>query len=118
MSLSEFHNSVAVNQDDTSSGTQVRMNWADEMDKVQGDDTPSEWFITIQDMTLSLCLYKHILIFYLDPTFVFDRSVLPTAPKSILKPDIDLEQVPKVKPFRAFIANVSFEADEEKVNSK
>jgi hypothetical protein len=41
MSLSEFHNSVAVNQDDTTSGTQVRMNWADEMDKVQGDDSPS-----------------------------------------------------------------------------
>jgi len=94
MSLSEFHNSVAVTQDDTSSGpsNQVRMNWADEMDKLTNDESPN-------------------------PTFVFDRSVLPTAPKSILKPDIDLELVPKTKPFRAFIANISFEADEEKVKS-
>ncbi len=43
--------------------------------------------------------------------------MLPTAPKSILKPDIDLELVPKTKPFRAFIANISFEADEEKVKT-
>lgn len=54
----------------------------------------------------------------IDPTqFVFDRSKLPTAPKSVLKSDIDLELVPKVKPFRAFLGNISFEADEEKLKS-
>ena len=48
---------------------------------------------------------------------MFDRSKLPTAPKSVLKSDIDLELVPKTKPFRAFLGNISFEADEEKLKS-
>ena len=56
MSLSEFHNSVAVTQDDTSSGpsNQVRMNWADEMDKLTNDESPSE-------RTFFLCLVKYVL---------------------------------------------------------
>ncbi len=45
------------------------------------------------------------------------RAKLPTAPKSALSSDLNLENVPKVKPFRAFIGNISFEADEEKVKS-
>lgn len=49
--------------------------------------------------------------------FVFDRSKLPTAPKSTLAPDFDLELVPKKPPFTAFVSNVSFEADESKIRS-
>lgn len=104
MSLSEFHAAVQ----DTSgsgaggssgtggggggggSGTMVRMNWADEMERLDGSDEPPA-------------------------EFVFDRSQLPSAPKSILAPDFDQSQVPKEPPFTAHIANVSFEADEAKL---
>lgn len=69
-------------------GQTVRINWADEMEKLD-DSAPTD--------------------------FVFDRSKLPTAAKSNLAPDFDLESVPKQPPFTAFISNVSFEADESKI---
>jgi translation initiation factor 4B len=43
------------------------------------------------------------------------RQQLPSAPKSILRPDVDLEKVPKKPPFTAYISNISFEADEDKI---
>lgn len=91
-------------------GQTVRINWADEMEKL--DDSGK----SIKDN----CYKKKVvlLIFFCDlaPTdFVFDRSKLPTAAKSNLAPDFDLESVPKQPPFTAFISNVSFEADESKI---
>ena len=45
------------------------------------------------------------------------RAQLPTAPKSALAPDIDLEQVPKAPPFTAHLSNVSYEADDNKIRA-
>ena len=98
MTLSEFHAAVpttAANTDSTQSNSSaapaaqqlVRINWADEMEKYDDGTSATD--------------------------FVFDRSKLPTAPKSALS--IDTEAVPKKPPFNAFISNVSFEADEEKI---
>jgi translation initiation factor 4B len=100
MTLSEFHAAVpttAAGTDSTQSTNNapapaaqlVRINWADEMEKYDDSSSPTD--------------------------FVFDRSKLPTAPKSALSTEIDLEAVPKKPPFNLYIANVSFEADEEKI---
>ena len=48
---------------------------------------------------------------------MFDRSTLPTATKSLLQQEINLENVPKVPPFTAYLSNISFEADEEKIRA-
>lgn len=101
MSLSEFHastegpsgpatGSVGGPTGGSQAPSYVRINWADEMEKLD-DSGPNE--------------------------FVFDRSKLPTAAKAALQPDFDLEQVPKQPPFTAFISNVSFEADEAKIRA-
>lgn len=69
-----------------------RMNWADEMEALD-EDSPQQ------------------------SQFHFDRSKLPTAPKSVRQSEIDLELIPKKAPFKAFLGNISFEADEEKIRA-
>lgn len=100
MSLSQFHSSLAddtatpgsVTGNNAAPQNIVRMNWADEMEALDdGDAQP------------------------ISGQFVFDRSKLPTAPKSVRQSEIDLEMVPKRPPFRAYLSNISFEADEEKI---
>lgn len=49
--------------------------------------------------------------------FVFDRSKLPTAPKSVRQSELDLENIPKRGPFKAFLGNISFEADETMIRN-
>jgi hypothetical protein len=49
--------------------------------------------------------------------FMFDRSQLPTAPKANLQPDIDLAALPTKPPFTAYVSNISFEADEDKLRA-
>jgi translation initiation factor 4B len=99
LSLSEFHaitptEQVSSNANSNSGGGGGgRMNWADEMEKLDdGDSAPPS-------------------------DFVFDRSQLPTAAKSTLDPDLDLASIPKQPPFTAHLSNVSFEADEEKLKA-
>jgi hypothetical protein len=93
MSLNEFHN--LGNEEGSEQQQQtlvVHRNWADEMeDHDFGEQTPA--------------------------FLVVDRSMLPTAPKSVLGPDIDLTLVPKEKPFRANLANISYDADENSIKT-
>ena len=94
MSLGEFHAQVPEAAPSTAAATQpstARMNWAEEMEKVGDDQPPAD--------------------------YVFDRSQLPTAPKAVLAADLNMDQVPKVPPYTAFISNVSFEADEDKIRA-
>ena len=48
---------------------------------------------------------------------MFDRSALPTATKSQLQRDINLESVPNKPPFTAYLSNISFEADEDMIRN-
>lgn len=48
---------------------------------------------------------------------MFDRSKLPTAPKSVRQSEIDMELIPKRPPFKAYLSNISFEADEDKIKN-
>jgi len=94
LSLNEFHN--LGNEEGSEQQQQtlvVHRNWADEMENHDcgGEQTPA--------------------------FFVVDRSMLPTAPKSVLGPDIDLALVPKEKPFRANLANISYDADENSIKT-
>lgn len=91
MSLSEFHATVATTEE-TAPPAPSRMNWADEMEALD-EDSPQQ------------------------SNFVFDRSKLPTAPKSVRQSEIDLELVPKRPPYKCFLGNISFEADEEKIKN-
>jgi RNA recognition motif-containing protein len=43
------------------------------------------------------------------------RASLPTAPKSALAPDINMDEVPTKPPFTAHLSSVSYEADEIKI---
>lgn len=94
MSLSEFHAATATAQGGSNeSSSIVRINWADEMEKLDdGQTAPAA-------------------------DYVFDRSTLPTATKSLLQQDINLELVPKVAPFTAYLSNISFEADDDKIRA-
>lgn len=96
MTLSEFH-SIAGPANETTASNQpanlVRLNWADEMEKLDDDSSPAP-----NDL-------------------VFDRSKLPTAPKAALMPDVDLQAVPKNPPFTAYVSNISFEADEDRLRA-
>ena len=97
MSLGEFHNTVAEESGGDQNKPQpqvvVHRNWAEEMDQHDQGGEPQPSFLLI------------------------DRSSLPTAPKSVLNPDPDLESVPKQKPFRAHISNISFEAEESQIRT-
>ncbi len=86
MSLGEFQN--MGNEGAEAKEQVVVRTWAETMDEQdQGDDqTPA---------------YT-----------VIDRSMLPKAPKSVMGPDIDFNLLPKEKPFRAHLSNISYEADE------
>ncbi|XP_071152737.1 eukaryotic translation initiation factor 4B-like isoform X2 [Mytilus edulis] len=44
-----------------------------------------------------------------------DRSKLPTAPKSARGPDVDMDKVPSVPPFTAFIGNLAYETTEDNI---
>ncbi|XP_041372165.1 eukaryotic translation initiation factor 4B-like [Gigantopelta aegis] len=68
------------------------LDWASEMENLAVNDDPNEEF---------------------RPNF--DRSILPTAPKAARGPDVDLELVPTVAPFTAFIGNLPYEADEMRI---
>ncbi len=43
------------------------------------------------------------------------QIVLPTAPRAALGPDISDERIPKEPPFTAYIANLSYDIDEEEI---
>ena len=90
MSLNEFHN--MGNDEGTAQPQLVSRNWAEVMDETDPNGDQS-------------------------PLIIVDRSVLPTAPKSVLGPDIDMNLVPKEKPFRANVSNISFEADENSIKT-
>ncbi|CAG5130894.1 unnamed protein product, partial [Candidula unifasciata] len=47
-----------------------------------------------------------------DAPVKFDRSMLPTAPKSALGPKVDLSQIPKEGPFSAYVGNIPYDAKE------
>lgn len=98
MSLSDFHATVSAPSDDSPVAqpvsVNIRMNWADEMEALDDGDTS-------QPMG----------------QYVFDRSKLPTAPKSVRQSELDLELIPKKAPFKCFLGNISFEADEEKIRN-
>jgi translation initiation factor 4B len=87
MSLGEFLG------EETATTTQVVRNWAEEMENIEDDDTTTSGPIVI------------------------DRSMLPTAPKAALGPNIDLSLIPKTKPFVAHISNISYEADERQLRN-
>lgn len=93
MSLGEFHAQVPEAAPSTAAAAQplARMNWAEEMEKVGDDQPPAD--------------------------YVFDRSQLPTAPKAVLAAELNMDLVPKNPPYTAFISNVSFEADEDKIRA-
>lgn len=125
MSLSEFHAATESSSSGgggaslgggigvvpASVGQTVRINWADEMEKLDDSGKSTDGIFKI---LINIILFPFFC--GLAPTdFVFDRSKLPTAAKSNLAPDFDLESVPKQPPFTAFISNVSFEADETKI---
>ena len=44
---------------------------------------------------------------------VFDRSKLPTAPRSVRETDIDLSRLPKGPPYTLFLGNLSYEVSED-----
>jgi translation initiation factor 4B len=95
MSLADFHATVPQANDtniNVSSGGSTRINWADEMEKLDDDSTATMEIANI-------------------------RSQLPTAPKATLEPDFNIELLPKRPPFTAHLSNVSFEADEEKIRA-
>ncbi|KAK3586289.1 hypothetical protein CHS0354_035690 [Potamilus streckersoni] len=69
------------------------VDWASEVEKLEADD-PGE-----------MEYGKHMI----------DRSKLPTAPKASRGPDVDLSRVPTSPPFTAFIGNLPYEANEEKI---
>jgi len=103
MSLSEFHAKIGGDEETTSATSAVpsqgasqivRMNWADEMEALDDGDAPQP-----------------------SGQFVFDRSKLPTAPKSVRQSEIDMELIPKRPPFKAYLSNISFEADEDKIKN-
>lgn len=94
MSLGEFHDEVdqqQQQQQNQNQQTSQAKNWAEVMEEQDQDSTE--------------VVNEALLV----------RQTLPTAPRSVLGPDIDLELVPKQKPFRANVSNISFEADEDKL---
>lgn len=96
MTLSEFHSTTGPANESAASSQSanlVRLNWADEMEKLDDDSSPAP-----NDL-------------------LFDRSKLPTAPKAALMPDVDLQAVPKQAPFTAYVSNISFEADEDRLRA-
>ncbi|ESO86838.1 hypothetical protein LOTGIDRAFT_128337, partial [Lottia gigantea] len=46
---------------------------------------------------------------------LFDRSVLPKAPKASRGPDVDMSKIPTQPPFTAFIGNLPYESCESKI---
>lgn len=87
MNLNEF-----VNAGSTQAGfTAVpAMRWSDVMD---GDDEDSNDYGSNKDGVIHL----------------------PTAPKSIRGPDIDMNQVPTQPPFTCYLSNLPFEASEDEI---
>lgn len=93
MSLSEFH-ALPLSAEAAPAPVAPMSSWADEMEQLDNTDSSTP-----------------------PSNFIFDRSVLPTAPKSTLAPDINYDLLPKEAPFTAFISNISFEADEDKIRA-
>ncbi|XP_052824606.1 eukaryotic translation initiation factor 4B isoform X2 [Octopus bimaculoides] len=54
---------------------------------------------------------------YGDSTYktVIDRSMLPTAPRAARGPDINLESIPQTAPFIAYIGNLPYDIEQEKI---
>ena len=105
MSLDEFQNTVAEesggNQNKPQPQVVVHHRWAEDQDQDQDQDQVDYDQGGEQQPSFS----------------IIDRLSLPTAPKSVLNPDIDLKLVPKQKPFRAHISNISFEAEESQIRT-
>lgn len=92
ISLEEFHASVPSPAPSSIQPTSDRIDWAKEMEQLdENEPQPDMHFV------------ESI------------RSQLPSGTKSSYGSGIDLEQVPKQAPFTAYISNVSFEADDEKI---
>jgi translation initiation factor 4B len=101
MSLAVFHASVSNepssstnNQQQQPSASSNSRNWAEEMEMLDSVEPPKP---TAEILEL--------------------RSQLPTAPKSTLAPDINLDQIPKNGPFTVHLSNVNFEADDAKIRA-
>ena len=67
---------------------------------------------TVSDFFLD----KHISESKREPSLGVNKVILPTVPKSIRTPDIDMSKVPTKAPFKAYLSNLPYDITEEEIS--